>query len=194
MKILCTGRVARKFCAPKIKRAFTMIELVFVIVVLGIIAAIAIPRLNASRDDAKIVVALDQVTKAADELVGLAAIDRHDYSSDILTQDGGCLPDQVNFIKRHSLIPDAVVGYYDNAVFRIKTAIDDDPKKACVGIPATPMGKRYGETKIITIVYPLNSTPNCQRLAKMLDEKFGNMQCDVWFDLASAKMCELNEP
>lgn len=34
--------------------AFTMIELVFVIVVLGILAAIAIPRLGATRDDAQI--------------------------------------------------------------------------------------------------------------------------------------------
>jgi len=36
------------------KNAFTMIELVFVIVVLGILSAIAIPRLAASRDDAHI--------------------------------------------------------------------------------------------------------------------------------------------
>jgi general secretion pathway protein G len=34
--------------------AFTMIELVFVIVVLGILAAIAIPRFAATRDDAQI--------------------------------------------------------------------------------------------------------------------------------------------
>ncbi|WP_295052329.1 type II secretion system protein [Sulfuricurvum sp.] len=34
--------------------AFTMIELVFVIVVLGILAAIAIPRLAATRDDAQV--------------------------------------------------------------------------------------------------------------------------------------------
>lgn len=33
---------------------FTMIELVFVIVVLGILAAIAIPRLAATRDDAQV--------------------------------------------------------------------------------------------------------------------------------------------
>jgi general secretion pathway protein G len=32
---------------------FTMIELVFVIVILGILAAVAIPRLIATRDDAK---------------------------------------------------------------------------------------------------------------------------------------------
>lgn len=36
------------------KNAFTMIELVFVIVVLGILAAIAMPRLAATRDDAQI--------------------------------------------------------------------------------------------------------------------------------------------
>ena len=36
------------------KNGFTMIELVFVIVVLGILAAVAIPRLAATRDDAHI--------------------------------------------------------------------------------------------------------------------------------------------
>ena len=36
------------------KRAFTMIELVFVIVVVGILASVAVPRLAATRDDAVI--------------------------------------------------------------------------------------------------------------------------------------------
>ena len=36
------------------KKAFTMIELIFVIVILGILAAIAIPKLAATRNDAKI--------------------------------------------------------------------------------------------------------------------------------------------
>lgn len=36
------------------RNAFTMIELVFVIVVLGILAAIAIPKLAATRDDAQV--------------------------------------------------------------------------------------------------------------------------------------------
>ncbi len=38
----------------KSKHAFTMIELIFIIVVLGILAAVAIPKLAATRDDAKI--------------------------------------------------------------------------------------------------------------------------------------------
>jgi len=38
----------------KQKSAFTMIELVFVIVIIGILSAVAIPRLAATRDDAEI--------------------------------------------------------------------------------------------------------------------------------------------
>ena len=36
------------------KKAFTMIELIFVIVILGILAAVAMPKLAATRGDAKI--------------------------------------------------------------------------------------------------------------------------------------------
>lgn len=37
------------------KKAFTMIELIFVIVILGILASVALPRLAATRDDARAV-------------------------------------------------------------------------------------------------------------------------------------------
>ena len=45
-----------------IRPAFTMIEMIFVIVILGILSAIAIPRLAASRDDAVLVKGKSQVS------------------------------------------------------------------------------------------------------------------------------------
>ncbi|MBD3791733.1 MAG: type II secretion system protein [Campylobacterales bacterium] len=43
------------------RKAFTMVELVFVIVVIGILAAIAIPKLAVTRDDAVITKAINTV-------------------------------------------------------------------------------------------------------------------------------------
>ncbi len=51
-----------KMKQTNMRQGFTMIELIFVIVIIGILAVIAIPRLNATRDDAKIATALQNVS------------------------------------------------------------------------------------------------------------------------------------
>jgi len=50
------------------RSGFTMIELIFVIVILGILASVAIPKLAATRDDAKISAAATSIGNAVSEV------------------------------------------------------------------------------------------------------------------------------
>ena len=50
------------------KKGFTMIELIFVIVILGVLASVAIPRLAATRDDAEVAKAATNLATAVSDL------------------------------------------------------------------------------------------------------------------------------
>ena len=52
----------------KTSKAFTIVELVFVIVIIGILSAVMIPMLMATRDDAKIAVSLAEVGQLVSEI------------------------------------------------------------------------------------------------------------------------------
>ena len=66
------------------REAFTMIELVFVIVILGILAAVALPKLVAARDDAEIAKFSQNVGLITTEIVTYG-ISQGKYADDILS-------------------------------------------------------------------------------------------------------------
>ena len=77
------------------RKGFTMIELIFVIVILGVLASVAIPRLAATRDDAEVAKAATNLTTAVSDLTAYyTAKGQFSQSSDFtkftnaLTKDG----------------------------------------------------------------------------------------------------------
>ena len=50
------------------KKAFTMIELIFIIVIIGILAVVAIPKLSSTTDDAKAIVEVNKIANCINDI------------------------------------------------------------------------------------------------------------------------------
>ncbi len=102
------------------KKGFTMIELIFVIVILGILAAVAVPKLAATRDDA-------EIAKTATNIVTIIS-DLGSYYTAKGAWPGsgsGNVTVDDNIMKQISLVPKAVKAKKD-ACLTVKKLIPEN--------------------------------------------------------------------
>jgi len=140
------------------RTAFTMIELIFVIVILGILAAVAIPRLAATRDDAKIATKVQEATQFLNEAG--AYYTAHGYFGPLYKMTNVRISTSIDSETR-----DATTDMNDTSA--VTVYLTDGNGKSCVSF-ASGIASADGN---ITVKNLTGGTPICAGIEKALADK-----------------------
>ena len=151
------------------KRAgFTMIELIFVIVILGILAAVAIPKLAATRDDANIAKGATQVATAVSDVGAY-------YTSQ------GALTD---WNKMSNVLMDDTTKDLNTT----NTTVTFASPAECISITSEGTGGAGGGTDAINVKYTASgATSVCKGIAGAAKAVFGK-DATTWNDANDANL------
>ena len=127
-----------------------MIELIFVIVILGVLAAVAIPKLSATRDDAKVSTLAHSITASSGEVVSYALAQQN--------VDGN-ITNMSNILERLVTTSDARLSAPNIVEFKMGTTND------CITMQTVTAGQDVN----LTISFSVAGDVLCNKLQSILN-------------------------
>lgn len=140
----------------KSKLAFTMIELIFVIVILGVLAAVALPRLAATRDDATLVKTAQNIMMGAGEIASYA-VSQGNTTMDLTLMSNGIasLVDSGEAVLTNRTATVAVGGISDCVIVQVASGANDENLTITFGNPGADTRCQSMQSAINAQDYPI---------------------------------------
>jgi len=136
-----------------VNKAFTTIELIFVIIIISILASIAIPKLSATRMDAKLSAKAQNIMVAANEIVSYAIL-RGKTEPNLSLMS--------NSIKSMLTRNEATTPADYTLNVKVEDILD------CVIIKILTPG---ANTETLVLSYGLSTSANCEQLRSLIDSE-----------------------